>query len=279
MSVKLAVFGRDVSGSLSPRLHHAAAKALGHAVEYQAISASTEMGFIDALQAFRRGGARGANVTMPYKPHAYRAATTHTRVAEAIGVANTLSFLDGQTVEAHNTDGPALVELLRPWVEARQTVQVLGAGGVARASAWALRELGADLTICARRPDAAQTLATDFGAKASGLVPRPGAGIVVSTLPAEETLGARAANEWIDAKASPLVMDLAYRADGPTPLVRIAEQHGLKAVDGLPLLVEQAALAYARWLEVEVPPVRAAMYAAVQRSPTQVRALMHASPS
>src|SRR5205823_1966103 len=105
----------------------------------------------------------GVNVTIPHKLAALELADEATPAAEAIGAANTLTLADGRMTAA-NTDAPGLIDALGEPPTCRALV--LGAGGAARAAAWALKEAGAEVLIWNRSRDRAQDLATELGVEA-----------------------------------------------------------------------------------------------------------------
>lgn len=259
----LALLGRDVSRSLSPVLHDAAARALGVDVAYVPFSCPDEERFGRSLEALVALGARGANVTIPYKVAALERSTTLSPVARAIGAVNTLVFPGGREVLGDNTDGPGMCAVLADRAGGRLArVQVLGAGGAARAVVWALAAQGAaEIHVCARG-ESASRLARDFpGVGAHPLAPIAGATLVVSTLPPEPEL-AELAVGLVDPRAAPRVLDLAYQPGADTPLVARSRARGLVAEDGLTLLVEQAARAFALWTGEDLAAVRPPMAAA-----------------
>jgi shikimate dehydrogenase len=238
MTRALAVLGIDVSRSLSPHLHNAAAHALGLDVAYFSISCATELDFEHAIHALKTIGAKGANVTIPYKKRALELATTVSDVARKIGAANTLTFEDDGTIAGDNTDGPGLLAVLSKLPDASfRSVQILGAGGAARAAAWALKARGAtDIHITTRSgiPEL--------------LHPIKGATLVVSALPKDAALAETALERWVDRENRPFIVDLAYGdLTQPSPLVLAARRDGLDAADGLEMLVEQAARALVVW--------------------------------
>jgi shikimate 5-dehydrogenase len=148
----LAVLGRDVSRSRSPELHARAAAVLGLDVAYVPVCCADEAHFDRAVLALGTLGARGANVTIPYKARALAQATVVSARAELLGAANVLSFEPDGAVLADNTDGPALVDVLGAYdPRSLERVVVLGAGGAARAVVWALGQVGArEVVVCAR---------------------------------------------------------------------------------------------------------------------------------
>lgn len=259
---RLAVLGRDVSRSLSPRLHNAAIKALGLELEYQAISCPDELAFQEKILELARAKALGVNVTIPYKRLALEIAGSASANAKAIGAANWLSFEKG--LFAANFDGPALVAELAE-IEQRQQVQILGAGGAARAAAWALKELGAErVAVCARKIDQAEEIAEIAGGEAFGLEPIEGTTLVISTIPRDAELAAQIFTTCIAPERRPFIFDLAYAPPGQmTPMVALAAAHWLPAKDGLGMLIEQAALSLAAWTGADLSQIRRAMTSAL----------------
>ena len=262
-----AVLGDRVQGSLSPRLHTAAGLACGIDLAYVPVVCADESHFSAAVAALQTLGARGANVTIPYKKTAAALCAQVTETARSIGAVNTLTFGDGREVHGDNTDGPALVRLFSAMpARALARAQVLGSGGAARAVVWALREAGAaDVFVSARRGAGAVTEA--LGGMPGPLAAIPGVSLVVSTLPGDDDLAHRALAEWVDRSSSPYIYDAAYGGlQRSSPLVRQARAAGLVAADGLGMLVEQAALALHRWTDADLDRARSAMKRAVNLS-------------
>jgi len=264
-----AVIGRDVSRSLSPRLHNGAAQALNLDLSYVPVSCADTAQFADAVRALQTLGAVGANVTVPYKRAALAMCDEVSSTAQEIGAVNTLTFAEGR-LQGDNTDGPGLLRALGAYPRSTfERVQVLGAGGAARAAAWALSRLNAkEVVVTARRH--AEPVAQLAGGRAQTLEAVPGVSLVLSTLPGSADLAKQALAQWIDVGRKPLVYDLAYGStpDGlevqDSPLVLAAKLEGLRACDGRVMLVEQAALALSLWTGAEVSRLRPAMGAALE---------------
>ncbi len=255
----LAVLGRDVSRSLSPLLHAAAASACHLEIAYVPVSCPDTDCFHGAVAALRTLGAIGCNVTIPYKHEALALSAHASTTAQEIGAVNTLTFSDDGRIQGDNTDGPGLMRVLEALPAGQLArVQILGAGGAARAAAWAASRAGAtEIHVCARRN--AEQVATT-GAHAHGLGRIKGATLVVSALPGERTLAKKILSTWIDEPSRPYVLDLAYGdLETESPLALGARAAGLPAADGRGMLVEQAALALALWTGGEVSRIRAAM--------------------
>ena len=261
MTQLLAVMGRDVSRSLSPKIHRAAATALGFDIAYIPISASTEQLFRAQVAALRTLGALGANVTIPYKHIAFDLCDELTTSAREIGAVNTLIFRDGK-VAGDNTDGPGLVRILqsRPRQQLR-VVRILGAGGAARAAAWAAREVGAGrVEVAARRKEQAESFAS-FGTIPVSLTDGTPPTLVISSLPGDQQLAVEAAHNYIPRQESvtPWVLDLAYAGMRGSLFLEACRSVGLSGEAGLRLLAEQGALSLSAWIDSPVEPIRAAM--------------------
>jgi shikimate dehydrogenase len=253
---RLGVLGWPVAHSRSPRMHNAALAHLGlKDWHYQRLPVPPEV-FEETVRGLPPAGFVGANVTIPHKEAALALADSATGAARAIGAANTLQFAP-ETGAAHasNTDAPGfLAALEHAGADPRgATALVLGAGGSARAVAYALREAGAArVVVWNRTPDRARQLAADLGVDAA-LRPVP-ADLLVNC-----TSVGLAEGEFkdlpVDADALgtyATVADLVYRAGG-TGLVAQARRRGCAVVDGLEVLVRQGALSFQAWTGLEAP--------------------------
>ena len=262
------VIGNPIAHSRSPSIHAAFALATGQSIVYERILAPAD-GFVATVDAFRAQGGRGLNITLPFKQDAYAYATERTPRAEAAGAVNTLVFsADG--VLGDNTDGIGLLrDLARLGVSlAGASVLVLGAGGAARGALAALLDSGCGrLAVANRTPERAVALAAD------PLL----AGVEAVTIEALESLtvdivinatsgglqGERLAVPDALLRGARLAYDMVYAAHA-TPFVQQAQAAGCPLrVDGLGMLVEQAAESFRVWRGVmpETEPVLQAMRA------------------
>ena len=198
----------------------------------------------------------------PHKEAALALADEATETAAAVGAANTLTFLPSGAVHADNTDVPGLLEAL-PVDPAGRTALVLGAGGAARASVYALRAAGAaDVMVWNRTPERAERLVADLGGRVVA-DPEPAAILVNCT-----SVGLRESD--LPFKSLPIeadtlgvgsyVADMVYRPGG-TPLLAEAKRRGATVVTGLEILVAQGAASFERWTDMTAP--RRAMRRAV----------------
>ncbi len=262
------VFGNPIAHSKSPAIHAAFAQQTGQDLHYEARLAPID-DFAGALASFRADGGRGANVTVPFKEEAYRLCSRLTPRAAREAAVNTLCLSDGELL-GDNTDGAGLVSDLtgRLAVDlAGQRILLLGAGGAARGViAPLLARSPALLGIANRSADKAVALAevfADLGAvQALGFSELAGtrwdivinatsASLAGATLPLPPGLLAPGA----------LAYDMMYGA-ADTPFMAQARLLGAAQVaDGLGMLVEQAAEAFALWRGVrpQTAPILASL--------------------
>lgn len=276
---RLAVLGRPVFHSLSPRMQTAALRELGlDDWSYEAIELSPE-GFAAGVAELREAGYLGVNVTVPHKHAALELADDPSEAARAIGAANTLVF-GSAGIAAHNTDAPGLLAAL-PEDPRGVRALVLGAGGAARAVVWALRGAGAEVDIHNRTRSRAQELADAFdggvleGAGSGARLPVGDFGLVVNcTSIGLHPGGRRPGGDGSDLKALGIsadqmhdrmvVVDFVYGTE-PTELCEAAGRGGAKVVDGIEILVRQGAESLRIWTGME-PPLEAMRRAASNRA-------------
>ncbi len=256
---RLAVLlGHPVAHSRSPAMMNAAFRAKDLDAVYLAwdLPGSAVRGAVRTLGAV---GAIGANVTVPHKELAARAADTHSEEVTLLGAANCLVFEDG-AARAHNTDAPGLERALRDDVGRRRgPVLVLGAGGAARATLLALARRGFTEVHIANR-DPRRRRQAGVLARAIGLECALHAWETLPAVCAEVAFVINATSAQVRAEAlelplqrlpkGSLVYDLTY---GDPPLVRAARRRGLEAHDGSGMLLHQAALAFELWTGKRAP--------------------------
>ena len=230
-------------------MHNAALAAVGLGDwRYQLLPVPPEL-FAETVRGLGEVGFAGANVTIPHKAAALALADGASARAQAIGAANTLLFGSDGGIWADNTDGPGLLAAL----DARgvsldgTTVQILGAGGTARAALWALVDAGADVRVWNRTPANAEVLCGELGGRvvsepelATLLIQASAGGLSVQNpLPHFKLLDATP-----DGIARyDMVIDFVYRQDGGA-LLQAARQQGVAVIDGLELLVRQGAASF-----------------------------------
>jgi len=264
-----AVFGQPVAHSLSPRIHAAFAEQAGIALEYRRIEAAPGA-FADALAAFAAAGGHGANVTLPLKERAAALCAEITPRAQRAGSVNTLTRGPRGWL-GDTTDGVGLLTDLadRHGLQpAGLQVLMIGAGGAARAAAFALLDAGIDRLVIANRTLArARELAAALAdpratATAADADPAGRFDLIVNASAAGHHGAAPpVAHEVL--RSARLAYDLSY---GPAaaPFLALAKSAGAThAADGLGMLVEQAAVSFSIWhgRSPDTAPVHAALRA------------------
>jgi 3-dehydroquinate dehydratase/shikimate dehydrogenase len=244
-----AVYGGDVSHSLSPRIYNALFRRRGLPWLYVPLTASRRAAAPEspmaadlvALDGLARN-LHGVSVTNPFKGDFGAVAEADAETAR-IGAANTLVRRKPECLDlsAHNTDVRAVSEALSRLGGAR--VVVVGTGGAARAALAAAATLGRKAAVTGRGAEKAAALAAEFRADAIGAVElgrsRPDVWINATPLGSDD-------DDPLPLPAAALgpetrVVDFVYRRRGETPLVREARARGSRVADGLELLARQAA--------------------------------------
>jgi len=251
--IRLAVFGKPVSHSLSPRIHRLFALQLGLHVDYRAIEATPDS-FPRQLRELVSAGGRGCNVTVPLKQVAWELAKRGSDNAARARAANTLVF-DGE-IFADNTDGQGLVDdlaRLRNGLIEGARICLLGAGGAAAGILAALLRARPQCVVIANRTVArAQTLAerhADLGRVETCTPDEIGANgpfdlLINATSHGHQGQAPALSADWFS--ASGLCYDLNYGA-AAAPLKQVCTGQGIAHADGLGMLVGQAALSFALW--------------------------------
>jgi shikimate dehydrogenase len=268
MTDRYAVIGNPIDHSKSPLIHAAFARQTGQDLAYGRILGHPE-GFAAEVRRFFADGGRGLNVTVPFKEPAWALVDERSPRAETAGAVNTLIPLADGRLRGDNTDGVGLVRDLEAnngFSFKGKRILLLGAGGASRGVLRPLLETGPKGLVIANRTaskalDLAESVAalgpvrgcglSDLGAIVSGgfdlIVNGTSAGLsgAVPDLPE----GALAPGGW--------TYDMLY-GDGPTAFCRWgASQGAVRALDGLGMLVEQAAESFWLWrgLRPETAPV------------------------
>jgi shikimate dehydrogenase len=271
---RAGVAGWPVDHSRSPTIHRYWLKELGIPGSYEKFAVRPGE-FRQFASKIGEDGLLGANVTAPHKEAAFSVCDQRTPVAEALGAVNTLWRQDGG-LWGDNTDVAGFLanmdESASGWAEQRKLAVVIGAGGAARAIVYALITRGFERIALVNRTQArAEALAAHFGgstialawadltaqlpeadllvnASSRGMVGQPPLAVDVSALPKRA-----------------LVADAVY-VPLRTPLIEAARARGLRTVEGLGMLLHQAAPAFARWFgrrPVVTPALRALVEAEV----------------
>jgi shikimate dehydrogenase len=210
----------------------------------------------DAVKAMRHLQLAGLTVTMPHKADAAWACDELTADASTLGAVNVLTLLDHGRVRGSSTDGDGFVRSVRDegMDPAGKRALVLGAGGAARAIVLALGKLGADVTVAARRLDAAESAAGMVRGTQSVLIADADVGaydLVINATP----VGMQGEAPIFDVNrlnSSQLVVDTIYHPM-ETPLLADVRARGVPCANGLGMLVHQAALAFEQWTGTDAP--------------------------
>ena len=258
------VLGKPVSHSVSPVMHNAAFKALHVDAVYLPLAAAD---FDDFTTFAGAVGLAGASVTAPFKVNAFERADECDPVSRRIQAVNTLRR-DGGRWLGCNTDVTGFLTPLQSAAQLKgKRATILGAGGAARSVAVALASAGAHVTIAARRPEQAQSVAAlTAGADVAGWPPPPDSwDLLINTTP----IGTAP-----EVDASPLPDDYAFPADGLvydlvynpqyTRFLALAERARCRTIGGLDMLVAQAQAQF-EWWTGQRPPARVMRDAAVAR--------------
>jgi shikimate dehydrogenase len=266
------VIGLPIRHSLSPSIFNAAFAASGLDWAYLAFevpdgAAGLAMGGVRAL------GLEGVSVTMPHKAAVITALDELTADAEVLGAVNCVARR-GATLVGHNTDGAGFIDALRideGLDPAGRSFAVIGAGGAARAVVRALSRAGAAAIVVVNRSADAAELATAL-AGSVGRVGKPdevgGVDVVVNATPLGMGVVVTSEGEPEPMPVDPgllgtgqVLVDLVYHP-ATTPLAEAARAQGLRTVNGLGMLIHQAAHAFRIWTSEE-PPLEAMSAAAL----------------
>jgi shikimate dehydrogenase len=281
--IRLGLIGCPVEHSLSPALHRAALQACGLQGSYSLFTVPRDdiLGIITLFDKVRSGELTGLNITAPHKHVTIPLLDELTPRARAIGAVNTIYLKDNRLV-GDNTDAPGFITDLNKFLNGasahgpimdgslQKAALILGAGGAARAAAYALTNAGWMVTIAARRVEPAREFANSqlrvVQYDARQLIPLLSTfRLIVNTTPVG-TFPNINETPWIDGLAFPkaaVLYDLTYNPR-ETKLVKQARAAGLRASTGMGMLVEQAALAFQLWTGQDIP--RSLMLGAVNQT-------------
>lgn len=264
-----AVIGNPIAHSKSPLIHEIFAKQTQQAIHYGRIYSELD-DFKKTTQEFFERGGKGLNVTIPFKLQAYELAQHKTPRAQSAQAANMLWVENGQ-LWCDNSDGEGLTRDLRRLLNQRSgaalngiNVLILGAGGAAQGVIEPLMGAGvAGITVFNRTHEKAEALVKQF----TGLATK--AKVHLKALPLAELKNASydliinatatglsnespIAKDVLQAIIHPdtLAYDMVYGKE--TSFMQDAKALGIQAVDGLGMLVEQAALAFETWRQLDL---------------------------
>ena len=253
--IKLALFGQPVKSSLSPAIHRMFAAQFGLDIEYELIETGPDS-FPAKLEGFRLNGGVGCNITLPLKPEAWRLADKESDEVRLARAANTLVFQSSSGWSAHNTDGAGLIAdlCINNGVDIKaQRVLILGSGGaVAGILGSLLAQDPAEVMIVNRNLERAKALAERFESSGkisvTSWVDLPMRG-QFNLLINATSLGHQGKTPTLTPAlflAGAVCYDLNY-FKASQPLKAWCEEMGQAYIDGLGMLVEQAAISFFIW--------------------------------
>ncbi len=269
--ISFGLIGFPLSHSLSPKLHEAAFKESGLQGNYRLypVPPGDVSGLAHLVGQLRKGEIDGLNVTIPHKQSILPFLDDLSPSAAGIGAVNTLGFKDGRLI-GENTDAPGFLADLRKMVPAgfsSKRAIVMGAGGAARAVVYALSGDEWSITLAVRMADFEQATLLISSFKSAGkshilgpvLLNAEALATYVSTVDLivnATPVGMHPETEmspWPDEFGLPqsaVVYDLVYNPR-ETVLLRKAREAGNRAISGIGMLVEQAALSFEFWTGYE----------------------------
>lgn len=255
------LIGRPTAHSLSPRVHNAAFAEL----EINAVYIPFET---DSLGSFfslnNRLGGVGFSVTIPYKVEIVRFMDALDPTAQKIGAVNTVAIREGKKI-GYNTDVEGFIRPLERRIALRgKRAVVLGAGGAARAAAFALLERGVEILVLSRNRERARELALELGANCGGLeeLARHDFDLLINATPVGMFPNVDESPAPAELLAGKIVYDLVYNPP-ETKLLREARGAGALAISGIEMFLEQAAAQFRIWTGAEPPKeaMRRALFA------------------
>ena len=266
----LGLTGGALGHSLSPKLHGAALRSTGLAGEYRLYPIPPfpegQAAMLALLNRLRSGELLGLNVTIPHKQNVIPFLDELTPAARAIGAVNTICVRRDNHLVGDNTDAAGFFSDLQrfapfpslpsSFIPEGPSSLILGAGGSAHAIVYALAQAGWNVYVAARRLEQAQALVASLSTGKTMITAIPldaeaysrQVSLVVNTTPVGMFPNSQA-SPWPEATPFPtgaFIYDLVYNP-AETQLVRAARAAGLRAANGLGMLIEQAILGFEIW--------------------------------
>jgi len=259
MTDQYAVIGNPIAHSKSPRIHAAFASQTQQDIHYDRLLVEPSQ-LAQAIADFRAQGGKGLNITVPFKNDAFALADSLTERAKLAGAVNTLVLNDDGTLHADNTDGIGLVRdltLNHSFNIKDSKILLLGAGGAVQGVLLPLlQQQPAEIVIANRTVSKAEALCEKFSAygklSASSFEALAGHsfdGIINGTAASLQGDVPPLPDDILNTEC--WCYDMMY-SNEPTAFVRWGTKHGAKhSVDGLGMLVEQAAESFKLWRNVQ----------------------------
>ena len=249
-----AVWGNPIAQSKSPLIQNKLAAQTHQTMEYIA-----KLGDLDAFEkqllAFFDEGAKGCNITSPFKERAYQVADEYSQRAKLAEACNTLKKLDDGKLYADNTDGIGLVTDLERlnWLRPNQRVLILGAGGATKGVLLPLLQAQQNIILANRTFSKAKELAERFQpygniqAASMDAIPLQTYDLVINATSAGLSGGTAPVNGEI-LKLGSAFYDMQYAKGADTPFIALCKSLGLTNVsDGFGMLVAQATHSFHLW--------------------------------
>jgi 3-dehydroquinate dehydratase/shikimate dehydrogenase len=258
------VIGDPISHSLSPRLQNAGFQARKIDAVFLPFLVHDLKDFLGAIEPL---GIRGFAITLPHKQTILRYLDECDPMAAAIGAVNTVEVAATGKLRGYNTDYVGVLRTLETRIPLRSSrVLIVGAGGAARAVAYALAQAGSSVCVTARRSQQAESLARSVGGEAVDRrrLPREFFDAIVNATPvgmhplaSESPLRANELN-------CRLVFDTIYRPR-VTKLMQLAQRRGIETVSGLDMFIAQGTAQFEIWTGQRAPldPMRRAVLKAL----------------
>ena len=252
MKQQFAVMGNPIHHSLSPFIHEGFARQTGIALSYKKIEIDLACFEQQVTDFFNQGG-KGLNITLPCKHRAFIMSDIATRRCLRAQAANTLWRDANNVLHADNTDGVGLLRDLTRYIDlTNKRILLLGAGGAAHGILEPLLSTKPfELIITNRSPEKALALSLAFPPAKSAMKEELQGSFDLIINATSASLTAEITTLSTSCLTSKTICyDLAYQRQGHTPFVEWAQSNGCIGIDGLGMLVEQAAEAFYIWHDV-----------------------------
>lgn len=250
------VIGDPVEHSLSPQIHNAGYKKLG--LDFVCVASRVkEENLEDFIKGVRAMDIHGVSVTLPHKINIMQYLDDFDEAAQKIGAVNTI-VNDNGVLKGYNTDYLGVLHPLEKITSLDgKTVALIGAGGAARAVAYAVTRKGATVTIYNRTLENAEKLAHDFDGQAfsrDAIEEARSADIIINTTslglhPHEDETPL--SKEFI--RDTHIIFDLVYTEHGATKLIEEAKEKGAKTISGIEMLLYQGSEQFKLYTGYDAP--------------------------
>ncbi len=249
MGKRYGIVGYPLTWTLSPKMHNRAFSFLGIRAVFEAYPVQDVR---EAVRLIKDTPLEGASVTIPHKEAIIPHLDEVDEVSREIGAVNTVIRM-GKTLHGANTDWEGFLKAIKEVTALKgKEVLILGAGGAARAAAYAVKREGGSFTVASRTFRRAEKVAVDFGGRALPWEERGlwEGDIIVNATP----LGSKGERPLSGEVIKPhmVVMDMVY-TPRKTPLLEAALERGARVVEGLRMLLFQGVKQFELWLNIEAP--------------------------